>query len=498
MKLLLPVVSLLISAQVFSQTATRYETHISPAGLREKLNYIAGPETQGRESGTHGQRLAAAYIENNFKSAGLLPGTPGGYQMVFPLHVDTLLDVSFTVNKQKLARQADYSFNFNSLPTMYMDAREIVFAGYGLNDSSRNDYQGLDVKDKWVMVLEGSPARSSQLTPRQQAMQFQSKAVNARNNGARGLFVVSKAFPFVAPAQTAGGPYLKKRAASLPLLYISPAVAGSILQRKVDSIPDLQTVIPGTYKTNMELNVVKFTKRLPSTNVIGLLPGTDKPDEYVVVTAHYDHVGMEGGVIHPGADDDGSGTVSIMQIAEAFAQAKAEGRGPRRSMVFMAVSGEEMGLLGSEFYGDHPIFPLDKTTVNLNIDMIGRITPNYKGDSANYVYLIGDDRLSTELAPLSDSANRFVGLQLDRAFNGNDPQRFYERSDHYNFAKHGVPIIFYFNGVHADYHRPTDTIDKINFDLMSKRARLVFHTAWLMANKDEMLKRDLPLRPGSR
>ncbi len=175
--------------------------------------------------------------------------------------------------------------------------------------------------------------------------------------------------------------------------------------------------------------------------------------------------------------------------------AKKKGEGPRRSIVFMNVSGEEKGLLGSRYYSEHPIYPLDKTTVDLNIDMVGRIDPTYKGDSMNYVYVIGDDKLSSDLTPITNEVNqKYFKMELDRRFNDpNDTNRFYYRSDHFNFAAKGVPIIFYFNGTHRDYHRPTDTVDKINFDLMEKRVRLIYHTAWVIAQKDTMLKRDIPL-----
>ena len=162
----------------------------------------------------------------------------------------------------------------------------------------------------------------------------------------------------------------------------------------------------------------------------------------------------------------------------------------------MTVSGEEEGLWGSAYYGDHPIFPLDKTTVDLNIDMIGRIDPKRKvGDSTNYVYIVGDDKLSSDFHPISIATNdKYTKLELDYKFNDpKDPERIYFRSDHFNFARKGVPIIFYFNGTHNDYHRPTDTPDKINYDLYAKRAQLVFYTAWDMANRDQMLKRDIPL-----
>jgi Zn-dependent M28 family amino/carboxypeptidase len=246
------------------------------------------------------------------------------------------------------------------------------------------------------------------------------------------------------------------------------------------------------------LDVQKTTIKLESSNVIGVLPGTDKADEYLFITAHYDHEGKRGdSVIYYGADDDGSGTVGVIELAEAFAKAKAAGKGPRRSIAFMTVSGEEKGLWGSDYYGSNPIFPLEKTTVDLNIDMIGRSDSSRKvGDSTNYVYVVGDDKLSSELKTISEAQNKkYTKLELDYKFNDpNDRNRIYYRSDHYNFAKHGVPIIFYYDGMlGADYHKPTDTPDKINYDLLAKRAQLVFYTAWEMANRNEMLKRDIPL-----
>jgi Zn-dependent M28 family amino/carboxypeptidase len=218
----------------------------------------------------------------------------------------------------------------------------------------------------------------------------------------------------------------------------------------------------------------------------------------VVLTAHYDHVGKRAnGTIYYGADDDGSGTTGILELAEAFALAKKEGKGPRRSILFMTVSGEEKGLWGSRYYSENPVYPLEKTSVDLNIDMIGRIGSEYlkDKDSTNYVYIIGDDKLSSDLAPIADKVNKtYSNIKLDRKFNDpKDPNRFYYRSDHYNFADKGVPIIFYFNGVHADYHKPTDTPDKIHYPLMAKRAQYVFHTAWEMANREAMLKRDIKL-----
>jgi Zn-dependent M28 family amino/carboxypeptidase len=276
-----------------------------------------------------------------------------------------------------------------------------------------------------------------------------------------------------------------------PVLFVSKNLAASLLNTTAD-----ENTAHKSYTTNAQINIVKTTNNLQSTDVIGVLPGTDKKTEYVFITGHYDHLGMHDSVIYYGADDDGSGTTSVLQMAQAFAAARDKGYKPRRTIVFMTVSGEEKGLWGSEYYTNHPLYPLDSTSVDLNIDMVGRIDPsrNY-GDSMNYVYTIGEDKLSSDLMPISDSINNtYSHLELDRKFNDpKDPNRFYYRSDHYNFASKGVPIIFYFNGTHADYHQPTDTVDKINFGLMSKRVKLVFYTAWEMANRNAMLKRDIPL-----
>jgi Zn-dependent M28 family amino/carboxypeptidase len=286
---------------------------------------------------------------------------------------------------------------------------------------------------------------------------------------------------------------------AVPVISVSYQAAASILTRSLNNYSDLKNIAPGNYATNIKLTIDKTTNNLESSNVIGLLEGTDKKDEYIILTGHYDHLGKRDSVIYYGADDDGSGTVSVIEMAQAFAEAKKKGKGPRRSILFMTVSGEEKGLWGSEYYTNHPIVPLTKTSVNLNTDMVGRIDPLYKGDSMNYVYAIGEDKLSSELISITDSINKTANLEIDRRFNDpKDPNRFYYRSDHYNFAKNGVPIIFYFDGVHKDYHRPTDTVEKINFDLMEKRVRLIFNTAWVMANRNEMIKRDLPLNVGTR
>ena len=227
-------------------------------------------------------------------------------------------------------------------------------------------------------------------------------------------------------------------------------------------------------------------------NVAAIIEGSIYPNEYIVLTAHLDHVGIEDGEIFNGADDDGSGSMALLEIAEAFKLAEIDGNRPKRSIVILHVSAEEKGLLGSKYYTDNPLYPLDETITNLNVDMIGRTDPTRNSNNDEYIYLIGTDRLSSMLHNTSEKVNNnTVKLELDYRFNAwDDPNRFYERSDHWHFAKNNIPVIFYFSGTHEDYHMPSDTADKIRYDLLTKRTKLIFHTAWEIANMEETISVD--------
>ena len=254
--------------------------------------------------------------------------------------------------------------------------------------------------------------------------------------------------------------------------------------------------IPSAYGTdnyfqNIPVAYFEGKAKNDSENVLAFIEGSEKPDEILVLSAHLDHIGQHDGEIYSGADDDGSGTVALLEIAEAFHKAKIAGHGPKRSILILHVTGEEKGLFGSRFYAENPVFPLANTIANINVDMIGRVDPEHK-DAPNYVYVIGADRLSTGLDAAVTKANKnLIDFKLDYKYNDrNDPERIYYRSDHYNFAKKGVPAVFFFSGIHEDYHQPTDTPDKIDYPLMTKRTKLIFHTAWELANSDERIKVD--------
>ncbi|SEQ49232.1 Peptidase family M28 [Hyunsoonleella jejuensis] len=228
-----------------------------------------------------------------------------------------------------------------------------------------------------------------------------------------------------------------------------------------------------------------------SENVLSYIKGSEKPEEVVIISAHLDHLGIEDGNVYYGADDDGSGIVAIMEIAEAFKAAILDGHTPKRSILFMHFTAEEIGKRGSEFYVKQPVFPLENTIVNLNIDMIGRVDDRH-AQNKNYIYLIGTDRLSKELHYTSEKVrDAYSDIELDYKYNAlEDVNQYYSRSDHYNFAKYDIPVIFYFNGEHDDYHKHTDTPDKIDYELLEKRTKLIFATAWQLTNQEKRVDID--------
>lgn len=495
---------LALSAQKKDKNAVNYASTITTTDLQKHLVIVAGAEMEGRNTPSVGLDKAADYIESQFKAFGVLPGNKDSYRQVYPLFRDTVTGSSLRVNEAAFEHHRSFVPLSGTLSGS-LRFSEIVFAGYGISDGEvRDDYKGLNVAGKLVLIADGSPAGyTPKSRPGFSPNSFNGKIAAAGSRGAAAVLILFNNFPRnPAPARPAGwSPYAGYPAAQSPLAFsvgtdVAEALTGisgkTLLEKAGD--PD-QT--GKTYKARVEMSYERKWFTAYASNVVGIVEGSDKKDEYLVITAHYDHLGKRDNLIYYGADDDGSGTVGVMEMAEAFAKAKAEGKGPRRTIIFMLVSGEEKGLWGSGYYANNPLFPLEKTTANLNIDMIGRTdTSRHTGDSSNYVYVVGDDKLSTELKPISEGVNKlYAKMELDYKFNDpKDPNRIYFRSDHYNFAAKGVPIIFYYDGMlKSDYHKPTDTHDKINYPLMVKRARLIFHTAWEMANREEMVKRDLKL-----
>ena len=519
------VVSVLfqLTSTAQNKDATKYAAMVNTVGLKSHLTIIADDNMEGRETGTEGQRKAAAYIAKHFKSLGLKSvKSTENYQQMFPLKKDSVVTAKISINNNELLLGKDFLIPLSFNETNQFSSNTIVFAGYGINDNDYNDYEHIDVKGKVVCFFSGEPKKNGNYFLSTDGMSsawsrngIGKKLEVATEKGAVGAICIDlmqKSFSEQAIRRNKKTnvyyPSEKSDIKTINFAYISHEAANLLIGADFESLLDGVRNNKFLNETTIEISTPisysfnKYSETINASNVLGMIEGTDKKDEYVFLTAHYDHLGMRDGKVYNGADDDGSGTVTVMQMATAFAKAKKEGKGPRRTIVFMTVSGEEKGLWGSEYYTDHPLLPLEKTSVDLNTDMIGRIDTERKtADTLNYVYVVGHDKISSELPIINEGMNNEnTKLVLDYKFDDpKDPNRIYYRSDHYNFARKGIPVLFFYDGMlKSDYHKTTDDIDKINWPLFEKRAQMIFYTAWEIANRNEMLKRDKPLPEGSR
>jgi len=503
-----------VDAQTTDPIQQKYAAYITAADAKKHLSILASDAFEGRETGKPGAEKAANYIAAEFKKLGLQPPVNGSYFLNIPLTETTLQADNFKVNGSEFVFGKDFYISGMGSGNTAIVTKDIVFIGYGISGGHYDDLENVDITSKIIMFInKGEPMKNgvSAVTQTSTASDW-STSRNKRMQyllSKKPLLILSVNPDFEALMQrmtemhydiNAGRISIKsdvKQDEPPAVLTISPKIADALLKNSGKTLEALKTAIDEngkpqsqTVKTDFSVILNQQNKDVKAVDVLGYLPGTDLKDEVLVFSAHYDHIGLTTSgtdKVNNGADDDGSGTTGILEIAHAFTEAKKAGHGPRRSILFLGNVGEEKGLLGSEYYTDHPVFPLEKTITDLNIDMIGRVGEEYKSkaDSANYIYVIGSSKLSTTLHEISEKANQtYTKLNLDYKYDDpKDPNRFYYRSDHYNFAKHGVPIIFYFNGVHEDYHRPGDEVSKINFPALAKRAQLVFFTGWELANR---------------
>ncbi|WP_456437348.1 M28 family peptidase [Psychroserpens sp.] len=474
-----------------------YGNTITSDELRTLLHQFASDEFEGRETGEPGHDMATDYLKEQYVSMEV--ASPYGNNVYFqevPLEYQKLPEVSMTINGKKATMLEGFipSRNVN-IPSLNIN--QIIYAGYGIDDDNYSDYKNLDVKGKIVIVKIGEPVNKdstyvttgtkekSRWTSGRRARVFKIEA--AENLGARGVFIIDdSAHNYYANRyQTNNESSISKASNDNDTFsFIITQAFAKELFNDIDT-NDTHKVVD----VKIELSIKKNAESFISNNVVAFIKGEEKPDEIVVISSHLDHEGTEDGEVKNGADDDGSGTVAMLEIAQAFKAAIKDGYRPKRSILFLHLTAEEKGLQGSKYYTDvNPIFPLENTVANLNIDMIGRID-EYHEDDRNYVYVIGANMLSTELLEINETVNeKYTNINLDyRYSNETDPNNYYFRSDHYNFAKHNIPVTFYFNGPHEDYHKVTDTPDKIEYDLLEKRTRLVFYTAWELVNRENRI-----------
>ncbi len=511
-----------LSAMAQDKNAIKFSKTINKERGYDHLSILASDEYEGRETGKKGAWMAAEYIKKQFKSFGLVGPVKEGDDPYF----QKIGYASLSLSKSELSLNGITKENFKdfyitpatvSATGFDVKSNSILFAGYGLNKADYNEYEGQDVAGKIVMIFATGdptatppppPAPGTRRAPSSIGSQ-QTKIKYLIENKAAGVLLINANVDNLNPRMKDmlqnGNPYLKTAermkqmasAAGLPTVVIGTAVANQILAGANTNLDAIKAKITETKKpatVNIEMPVSFAAKSIETDvraeNVLGFLEGSDPKlkNEVLVVTGHYDHIGLVTDPnavdkVNNGADDDGSGTTGVLMLAEAFSNAKKAGKGPKRSILFMTVVGEEKGLLGSEWYAEHPIYSIENTIANLNIDMIGRGDDDRPGDN-NFVYIIGSNMLSDDLDRIGKKANAdYVNITLDEKYNNRtDPNRFYYRSDHYNFAKFGIPVIFYFNGVHKDYHAPGDEVSKIDFPMLAKRAQLVYFTAWELAN----------------
>lgn len=442
-----------VSTSIYSQESTHsFEKYIDTSDLYRHISILASDSLQGRNTGENGQKMAAEYIQSVFTKHGisLAPGMTS-YKQPFDLYSKTKSG-KLTWNNMELNFPQEFGFL-----SFFQPVKTTLSNFMYVKNKYKFDFKNPGVKNA-VLLVE---LKSVKNYDKDFWKDIPCKGVIflVKNYDARS-FTNFENKGLILPAPTSKAPHL----------FVSKKALGKN-NLKEASISVALNQTPSKVKTE---------------NIIGYIEGSDPvlKKEVIVLSAHYDHVGVENGEVFNGADDNGSGSAALLEMAEALQKAKNEGKGLRRSVLLIAMTGEEMGLLGSSYYAANPVIPLDKTVTDLNIDMIGRTTQASEIDTFA-VYIIGSNMLSDDLHKANETANRtYTKLKLDYEYNSVDhPLKLYFRSDHYNFAKFGIPSIFYFGGFHDDYHQPTDDIEKLNFAKIEQVSRLVFHTCCLLGNK---------------
>lgn len=510
--LLIPAFHSCAVAQNQDAVQLKYADLMTEETAKKHLTLLASPEFEGRGTGQKGGEKTAHYLAEQFKSYGLKAPVDGSYFQPVKLARISYQTQQFVLNGISYQDGKDFFIQGDNRQTTF-DADEIVFVGYGIQDEKHNDLTDIDIRGKVVLVInEGEPKdtnghsvitgsekmsewSSSRFKRVQELLKKEPKMILATGD------YVDQNMERFAKRLASGRFFLDNNednaalgTTKTPVVNISPKLADKILASQQTNLQK-QKATPSTFalsaKLKAEMGIIRETFADP--NVLGLLEGTDLKEEIVVMVGHYDHDGiLPDGTFFPGADDNGSGTVGVLEIARAFAQAKKDGKGPRRSLLFIGLAAEEKGLLGSKFYVENPIFPLENTVACINLDMIGRIDDKHLNGNHNYIHAIGLDKLSSELKQITEVANdTYTQMELDYMYDDpKDPMRLYYRSDHYNFAEKGIPSAFFFSGLHPHYHTPEDTVDKIDFPMMVKREKLIFHVTWEIANRNKRLPID--------
>lgn len=489
----------------------QFSKEIKADDLRAHLTTLASDEFEGRETGEAGIKKASKYLSGVIDQLGIEPvGLEGGHFQDVSFTFSRFKDPVIFINGKRFKHLWEYiNFPNDNSNAGTIEAKEVLFLGYGIETDGYSDYSGKDVKDKVILIYEGEPRKQgkSLITGETKKSEW-SKSNNeklklAKAKGVKLVLIIKNDLKeFLGENRSrVMGPSVDlgtKKDSDMFFAnhaYVSTNIAKEIIgssQKKFTKVRKCLTkkgkLKELTLPADFSIVQKKKVDYLKGNNVLAFIEGTDRKDEVIVVSAHYDHVGTKGDEIFNGADDNGSGTSTVLELAQSFKLAKDAGHGPSRSILFMWFTGEEKGLLGSKYYAENPMYDIKKTVANVNIDMVGRVDKKYR-DNPEYIYVIGSDRLSTDLHKINETMNnQYSKLVMDYTYNDEkDPNRYYFRSDHYNFAAKGIPAIFFFNGTHEDYHQPTDTVEKINFEKMEKVGRHIFQLVWELSNRDERI-----------
>src|SRR5262245_29916863 len=519
------------------------KTTVQADDLQKWLSYLASDELEGRATFSEGLGLAAAYLAEQLRSWGVKPGGDNGsyFQRVRVLGVKksanrSTLTVEVNGQTRTFKDGEGITFPRNHGGKRGFTVDQVEFLGYGLDAplANHNDYAGKDVKGKAVVYLGANGpkglgtqfrrllgGRPRYATDQRQALAcigvggggFGGREAGAGGGGgaARGG-IEPEEFTTVQRLDHPLPPNVTAQDDFFEFLFSNAEIKYAELKEKASKQEPLMSFTLKGVKLTFNLDAdYQIVRTQYTRNVVGVVEGTDPKlkDTYVTFGAHYDHQGYaEGEIVNGarqgavgrvkqgaledriwnGADDDGSGTATLLGVAKAF----ATGPKPKRSVMFLWFAGEERGLWGSRFHADYPTAPLEKIVANLNMDMVGRNRDD-KTEEANSVYLVGSDRISTELHNVTVEANAGLGKPLKLDFEMNDPtdlEQVYYRSDHYSYAAKGIPIVFFTTGLHPDYHVNTDSVEKINFEKMARIGQLVYEAGRRVANLDHAPVRD--------
>jgi len=521
----LTLLPLLVAAVALSQSGVDPNLAAGFNAIREKnlradLTFLASDALEGRMSLQRGSEVAINFIAAEFAKAGLKPLAGDSYLQPVELIEYRADQRAMSVklvrggDEQRYESPKDF---IGSFPLETTVSAPVVFAGYGVTapEFGYDDYAKIDAKGKIVLVFDHEPQENDPKSifnglGNTRHANSRLKVLNAQRRGAVGVLLVSepnRKHPsnqerLARIPRTARTPAplqaLAESETKIPLLTVSDALAAKLLEPTGNKPGELQSAIDASLQsqsqpladTTVEMRIVNSEhRRATSYNVIGLIEGGDAQlrDETIIFSGHYDHDGARDGQIFHGADDNGSGTVGVIELARAFAANPSK---PKRSLLFAVFAAEERGLLGSYYYAAHPLQPLDKTRAVINFDMIGRNeTPSAQteglieiaADTSNELNLIGTIN-SPDYRAVVERENTRVGLKLNYKWDGDAALNVFQRSDQFPFALRDIPAMWWFTGFHPDYHQTTDTVDRINFVKMEKILKLAYLSGWAFAD----------------